>query len=243
MQISEILRSVPEFVEKLLATKKTMPDVAWYPYDSTTNIPFFQKAFAGRDISVNRVVDIGPADGDIAFLFSHFGCDVTAIEHPTINYNKGRAIKRMNEALGNKVHLEFGDVDFGFKLDGQFDLGVATGIAYHLRNPALLYITLAQHCQYLITNTKVMDVFKGRDVSEESIAYFAERRELNNDPTNWWVFTPLSYKRLLKRTGWKVLTTFHAGADTGDLEKRNKRFWALCERLPNYAQLTIHHDF
>ena len=239
-----VLDRANAFREKLKAARAAAPDVRWYPYDSMTNIEGMKRAIGGHDFPIERVVDIGPADGDIAFMFADAGAQVHAIEHPDTNYNNGAAIRALNARFGNRVSLEFTDIDFGFRLDGQFDLCVMTGVAYHLRNPLLAYITIAQHCRYLITNTKVADEFKGLDVGETPCAYLLAAREANNDPTNWWIFSPAGYERLLNRTGWIVRNSFCVGAERGSVDQTaNKRMWAFCERTPNYARLTRHHDY
>ena len=190
-----------------------------------------------------------------------------AFESTQSNFNKGEGLRRLNEAFGSAVSLTFTDVDFEFTLPRDYDLCFAAGIAYHLRNPMLVYITLARHCRFMVTNTRVIDVSPGGNAlkrvyweavskvhrlrgiaagetrfAKRSFSYLLERRELNNDPTNYWLFTPAGYRRLLNRCGWKILREAFVGSSIGRLEA-DKRMWAVCERVPNYADLTRHHDF
>jgi tRNA (mo5U34)-methyltransferase len=241
--VLSVLKGARSFREKLASAKEQIKDVRWYPYDSTTNVQPMLRAIEEHDFPVSSVLDVGPADGDIAFLFADAGCHVHAIEHPVMNFNKGAAIRSLNEVLEGKVSLEFTDVDLGFTLNRQYDLCVMTGVAYHLRNPILVYMTLAQHCRYLITNTKVTDQINGLNVTDVPLAYLVDTRECNNDPSNWWILSPMGYRRLLKRSGWRVISTFSVGAEVGGIHESNKRMWALCERVPNYASLEKHHDF
>ena len=244
MLISEALETVGTFSQELRDTKIKLNTVSWYPYDSLSNVPLMKRAVSGNDIDVRSVLDVGPADGDIAFLFARAGCSVSAIELESTNFNSGNALLTLNAALGNRVGVRFCDVDFGFSLAHDYDLCVATGIAYHLRNPMLFYITLAQHCRYLITNTRVIDeVDSGMAIGNQPLAYILECRECNDDPTNWWLFTPAAYLRVLTRCGWHVKNHFSVGASVGNAREADKRMWAFCERVPNYADLRKHHDF
>jgi tRNA (mo5U34)-methyltransferase len=240
-----VLEGGERFRARLEAAKASIPDVRWYPYGSIAGVSAMKRCLEGHDVPVSSVLDVGPADGDISFLFADAGCEVHAIDHPATNFNDGAAIKRLNEAFGGKVTIEFTDIDLGFALDRQFDLCVMTGVAYHLRNPLLVYMTLARHCRYLITNTKVADVMGGLDVTDVPLAYLLDTREANNDPTNWWIFSPAGYLRALKRSGWSVKGSFCVGAETGGVagKETNKRMWAFCERVPNYAGLLKHHDY
>jgi len=241
--LSSVLASAASFSERLEAVKTKMSDVRWYPYQSMTNVPVITRITQDFEIAANTVLDIGAADGDLSFLFSEAGSSVDAVENAQMNFNDGEGLKRMNEAFGNRVSLLFSDIDFGLTLPRQYDFCLALGLAYHLRNVPLLYITLAQHCQVMLTNTRVVDVTPaGAPIGAESLAYFLERRELNDDPTNFWLLSPTGYRRVLKRCGWTVLRETSVGADIGSL-KDDKRMWALCERVPNHADLKLHHDF
>lgn len=43
------------------------------------------------------------------------------------------------------------------------------------------------------------------DMSKLPVAYLADYVEINNDPSNVWIFTEMGFKRLLKLTGWEIL--------------------------------------
>ncbi|HLH31358.1 MAG TPA: hypothetical protein VKY31_09160, partial [Terriglobia bacterium] len=197
-------------------------------------------------IPSGSVLDLGAADGDLSFLFAEAGAAVDALESQQTNFNKGEGLRRLNDAFGGRVRITFVDIDFGFSLPREYDLCLANGIAYHLRNPFLVYMTLAQHCRFMITNTRVIDVEPGRrwlpHIWRRPFAYLLDRREVNDDPTNYWFLSPEAYRRVLKRSGWRILREDFVGANMGSLQK-DKRMWALCERVPNYADLRLHHDF
>jgi tRNA (mo5U34)-methyltransferase len=265
--VFDVLRSADAFVQRLQAIKASIADIRWYPYNSISSLGLLSTLTEGIDIPANAVLDLGAADGDISFLFADAGSSVDAFESAESNFNKGDGLRRLNDAFGKPVSLTFTDVDFRFDLPRDYDLCFATGIAYHLRNPLLVYLTLAQHCRFMVANTRVIDIppsesrvkkvywriasrlhrLQNRQngetrFSRKPFAYLLDRREINNDPTNYWLFTPACYRRVLKRCGWKILCEVPVGASIGTLDA-DKRVWTLCERVQNYADLKLHHDF
>jgi hypothetical protein len=267
LSVADIWKLSDNFAKALQAKKAAIPDVNWYPYNSISSLTFLQTLTDGIRIPANTVLELGAADGDISFLFADAGASVDAFESTQSNFNKGEGLRKLNEGFGSPVSLTFGDVDFGFTLSRDYDLCFATGIAYHLRNPFGVYTTLAQHCRFMITNTRVIDIpphanrlksyywkllwrlhrFQGRtdartSFSRTPFAYLLNRREINDDPTNYWLFSPAGYRRLLNRCGWRIVREGSTGASIGSLDG-DKRMWALCERVPNHADLTLHHDF
>ena len=85
----------------------------------------------------------------------------------------------------------------------------------------------------------------GTDVAKASLAYFLSCRESNNDPTNFWVFSPLGLSALLKRSGWILKKSIIVGATPSNPVDPDKdaRMFAYCERVPNWDDLWRHHDF
>jgi tRNA (mo5U34)-methyltransferase len=267
VMLSDVLGpSADAFTKRLRSAKAEMPEVRWYPYDSIAALPFLRRLTDGTVVSAGSVLDVGAADGDLSFLFAEAGAGVDALENAQTNFNKGEGLRRLNEAFGGAVSLMFADIDFRFDLKRQYDLCLAMGICYHLRNPLLFYTTLAQHCQFMVTNTRIIDIVPSRSgrgllyckaeillrrlgiVREtatdagDSFAYLLERREINDDSTNYWLFSPAGYRRVLNRSGWRILRETSVGARIGTLDD-DRRIWALCERVPNYAELKLHHDF
>ena len=147
--------------------------------------------------------------------------------------------------LESKLRIEITDLDWTATIQGNFDIVMFLGILYHLRNPMLPLMALAQCSQRLVVNTAVFfKLDNGTDVSDQQLGYFLESREVNNDPTNYWFFTPPGLRMLLKRSGWIVKDDFCVG-DVGTRSPTggDARMYCYCERVSNWRDLRVHHDF
>lgn len=246
MEIDEILLKVPEFSKRISNIKTSIENVRWYLYDSFGNFELMHRgfkgpgraAFAGIDSGL-RIADIGAADGDTSFFFESLGAHVTIIDNGSTNANGCRAIREVGAVLDSKVKLIDTDLDWTLKLDGEYDLVVFLGILYHLRNPLLALNTVAFVSEHLLLSTKVFSNYQGQDISKANLAYVFACREINNDPTNYWMFTPESLRVCLKRSGWMILDEFVVS----DTAQGNQRMFCYCKRVPNWRDLRSHHDF
>ena len=43
------------------------------------------------------------------------------------------------------------------------------------------------------------------------VGYLVGPTKLNDDPTNYWVFTPAGLERLVRRAGWEIVSTLNVG--------------------------------
>ena len=252
MRIADLVAATPNFIERLRRLRATVTDVNWYPYDSLGNV-YLLKELCARDVTIvpdrASVLDVGCADGDMGFLFHSLGCEVDFLDNAATNFNDCRGVKRSAELLGHCSRVIEQDIDFGFQLDRDYDLVLFLGTLYHLRNPALTLIRLAERCRKMVLSTRVMrrlpDPADTR-LDDASVAYLVDTLELNADPTNWWIFSPSALTRLLKRCGWTTRAARTFGAvDEGDpvAAHRDERMFVFCERVANYAELTAHHHF
>lgn len=86
----------------------------------------------------------------------------------------------------------------------------------------------------------------GRNVEAMALAYLLDTREANDDPTNYWIFSPVGLERLLKRCGWRVKHTHRVG-EVGRSNpvdnSADERMFVFCERVEYYADLDKHHEF
>lgn len=100
------------------------------------------------DLHGRRILELGPLEGAHSYMLDQSGADsVTAIESDTHAYLKCLIVK---ELLGmQRVRFLCGDLIEYLKDSDcpQFDMGVASGILYHMVNPVELISLLAKCCQ------------------------------------------------------------------------------------------------
>lgn len=250
MQMSELTAAEPAFRRQLAALRATVSDVRWYPYTSLNNVPILAGFLPGTlelTPSAGSVLDVGAADGDMGFLFQSMGCSVDFLDNAATNFNDCEGLRRTAALLGKPGSLIQRDIDWGFELERDYDLVLFLGTLYHLRNPALALIRLAQRCRRALISTKVASQLPtGESIAHSAVAYLLDRREANGDPTNYFVFSPAGLERLVRRCGWKVLHAQRVGAvgrSDPAANDRDERMFLFCERVENHADLDKHHDF
>jgi hypothetical protein len=108
--------------------------------------------FAGK-----KVLELGPLEGGHTYVLEQLGAaSITAVEANSRAYLKCLLIK---EVLGmNRSHFIYGDcVEFLQSNQQTFDVCIASGVLYHMRNPAQLIALLAQTCSQLFVWTHYYD--------------------------------------------------------------------------------------
>jgi len=250
MQLDEATALARDFARKIRAIKAAHGDVAWYPYDSFGNFEHFNSfTGAGRDLfryigTGSKVADIGAADGDTSFFFESLGADVTIIDNPPTNANSGLAILKLRSLLKSKAKVQFIDLEWTPWIPGYYDIAVFLGIMYHLRNPGLALNTLAHSTGRLLLSTMVFFRLEdGSDVQHQQLAYFIDRGEINNDSTNYWLFTPKALRVFLRRSGWLVRDEFVVGDRGASPAKGDCRMFCFCERVDTWKDLRLSCDF
>ncbi len=143
MKIDEIALRAKAFEASLHDTKRAInADFPWYPYGTLDNFhvlsQFLTEArrdflqFAGN----GPILDIGAADGELAFFMESLGLDVHVVDYPPTNYNGCRGVARLREALDSRVQIFESDIDRTFELgQGNYSFAFLLGILYHLKNP------------------------------------------------------------------------------------------------------------
>lgn len=239
-------------VKRLKEMKAAHVAIRWYPYSELDVYLWQIRDVMGETYKElarpgSRVLDVGAADGDLSFFLESEGCQVTALDFPSTNYNSCRGIETMRHALGSKVEILYQNIDFGLDLgERQFDLAFACGLLYHLRNPMYLLVELAQHAEYLVASTRVANRLpSGTDLADSPVAYLlAHDESVNRDPTNYWIFSPQGLRRALARCGWTVINerSHGAGAES-DPVVSDQRMFVFCRRVENWSELQKHHSF
>lgn len=255
MELDQVLWQLASaFDEKLVRTKAENGSVQWYPYRSMANIQHLtqilpetiKSRLSAGDLDL-RVLDVGAADGDLGYFFESRGASVDFLDNPPTNYNDCKGLLAIRDALGSPSRLITQDIDREIKLEGEYDFAIALGLLYHLRNPMLFLMELARHAQTMVLSTRVVNRLPdGTAIGSSSVAYLLRRRESNDDPTNYWCFSPVGLDTVLSRSGWKILATTSIGADEQSdpvTPENDRRDFVYCERVANWRDLGAHHDF
>ncbi len=221
MTIEDLVREAERFRGELEQVKRRLgpQPFEWYRYDSLANINHIANLLTGanRDLAGvlkhKPVLDIGCADGDMAFFLESLGCEVTVVDYPFTNHNHMAGVHKLREALGSRIQILSMDVDSQFTLpEKEFGLALVLGALYHLKNPFYLLEAVSKRARHTLLSTRIARHVPGlaHDVSRLSLAYLLGATELNGDKSNFWIFTEASFRQLLKRTNWDVLdlTTF-----------------------------------
>ena len=240
MNIDEMERRAGEFRCKLIDLKRTLglQPFEWYRYDSLANLAHIGQLLTGanRDLNLAKpVLDIGCADGELAFFLESLGCQVTAIDYPITNHNHMAGVRRLKEALQSKIQILNMDIDSQFVLPAEeYGLAVVLGALYHIKNPFYLLEAVSKRASYMLLSTRIAGTVPGVNcaVNNVSLAYLLGDDELNEDNSNFWIFTEKSFRQILKRTNWQPLDlkTF------GDTEHSDPIHADRDERVFCYAQ-------
>ena len=221
--ISALIPKAAEFQAKIEEAKTRVRnrDFEWYPYDSLGNLCHLDAMLTGANrVLLNLtgdepVLDIGCADGHLAFFLESLGCKVTAVDNEVTNHNTMRGVAALKQVLGSSVNILRMDVDCEFCLpeNERYGLALFLGTLYHLKNPFFILDHLSRRAKYCLLSTRVMRRIpqSAANVTEWPIGYILERTELNNDNSNYWIFSEAGLRRLIGRTAWRICDFMTAG--------------------------------
>jgi tRNA (mo5U34)-methyltransferase len=226
IRFSSLVRHGLRFRSRLELIKKQVapPDFAWYPYDSFVNLFFLERLrrMAGLTFTdmagTGPLLDLGTADGALAFLFESLGFRVHACDNSGTNMNRMEGVRLMAAALDSHVEIEDVDLDNGWDPGREYGLALFLGTLYHLKNPFAVLERLAKRARYCFVSTRVACWSPDHTVELGRVpaAYLLAPDECNNDTTNYWVFSPPGLIRLAERSGWSVLASLRTGASESD---------------------------
>jgi len=163
------------------------------------------------------VLEIGCGDGDFSFFLESLGAAVDAVDQPASNYNLMTGVAALKQRLESSVRVHSIDMDSRPQLpQPRYGLTLMLGVLYHLRNPFLALETLARHSKYIFLSTRVAAKTPDGavDFSTQPMAYLVGEDELNDDATNFWIFSEPGLKRVMDRCGWTVRHFFTVGDAT-----------------------------
>ena len=216
-----------KFKEELTAIRgRTRPDngLLWYPWDTIANFWHLDVLLKGdrrrlfERLDGLTVADIGAADGDLGFFLSTLGARVDMFDQPATNMNQMSGMRTLKRELNLPVDINEIDIDDQFRLAKTYDVAVFLGILYHLKNPFYALEHLARRARVMLLSTRIAgELSPGGPPIVGPLAYLLSATESENgDSTNYWIFNEESLKRLLVRTGWKVVDFCVVGQAPGD---------------------------
>ena len=200
------------------------PKFPWYPYGTLNNFTALRSIFNKHSLENLigpgfKTLDIGAADGDLAFFLESLGYRPDIIDFPPTNFNHLRGAKLLKEKLNSGINIYERDLDSQFPtLDEKYGLIFLLGILYHLKNPYYVLETLSHITNNLIVSTRIAKYTKdGSRISDIPVAYLLSPNESNNDPTNYWIFSMKGLERIFERTGWHITEIY----SLGDIKRSN----------------------
>ncbi len=243
LQLAQNLAEFEPRIDKARAQVND-PSLTWYAYYSLANVNFLQQLLdkAGLDLKEmagkRRILDIGCADGEMAFFLESLGHSVCAVDYPATNANQMRGIRALKTQLGSSVEIVEADLDAGLRLpngDERYGLAIFLGLLYHLKNPFLVLESLSRVADYCVLSTRVARFTAGRatEIHNEPVAYLLDRGEANNDVTNFWIFSEAGLRRIIRLTGWDICSFLRVGnTETSDpvTAEGDERFFCLLRR-------------
>jgi len=170
------------------------------------------------------------------------GYEVVAADHPAYNHNGMRGIRALKEALGSRIEIHEIDADRPFTLPhDSYDLVLFLGILYHLRNPFYVLEELARRATDLLLSTRIARRYPDGAAlpGEHAIAYLLRENELNQDDSNYFIFSEPALRVLLERTHWDVRDFLTLGAtDASDPIRLDRDERAFCYARSRHDRLT-----
>ncbi len=164
MDLDQFMAAAQEFWKKLGALKEEnpLPGAGWYPYDSLSAVATLQHLLK-RDFGLlpplwksEPVLDLGCADGDLAFFLESLGADVDAVDYAEMHFNQLEGARRLRELLEARVTTSSVTLDWYFELPRKrYGLVLLLGILYHLKNPFYVLERLSHHGAYGLLSTRV----------------------------------------------------------------------------------------
>jgi len=242
MDIDQLMAQLGGEVERMRTARDEIDnDFPWYLYDILANVVHLDSLLTGENRDLDRlaaglpVADIGAADGDLAFTLEHAaGWELDIIDTAATNMNGLRGARALRDHLGSQVGIHDIDLDTQFALPRErYGLILLLGILYHLQNPYFVLRELASRSSHLLLSTKVAR-FAGPEntsIATLPVAYLVAPHEANNDPTNYWIFSPAGLERIVERAGWTVLDRLNVGdtesSEPGSPEHDERMFMLL----------------
>lgn len=218
--MDEFFENAQEFDKRLLQIRGASEvGFAWYPYGALNNFIHLKSIMQNFPIESlvsqgEKILDIGAADGDVAFFLESLGYRAEIIDNGPTNMNGLNGARFLKRVLKSKVKIRDIDLDdLGVKLpSSKYNLIIFLGILYHLKNPYSVLEQLSNKTNYMFLSTRIArNSANGIAIFDQSLAYLVGPHECNNDPTNYWIFSMAGLEKILDRTGWDILESKTVG--------------------------------
>jgi tRNA (mo5U34)-methyltransferase len=252
VDIAALVKEAARFAERMRRVKQSLGDVGfeWYPYDTLSALGHLEKLLTGANRGLldgsGRVLDMGSQDGELAFFLESLGYQVVAVDHPAYNHNGMRGIRALKAALGSAVEIHELDADRPFTLPHDtYDLVFFLGILYHLRNPFYVLEELARRTTRCFLSTRVARRFPDGSAmpANVALAYLLAEEELNQDNSNYFIFSERGLRVMLDRAHWEVRDYLSLGdtslSDPVRLDRDERAFCLLESRHRGLANLEL----
>ena len=254
--LSELSDNISRFQDYLSNIKnKENKQFDWYPYNTLANFGIIKDLLVNAKLESlfnnlpyhRRILDIGCADGDLAFFMESIGFKVDVLDHVETNFNDLKGLDLLKRKLKSSVNILQQDIDNNFTLIEDYSVTFALGILYHLRNPFNFLNNLCLNSEYVFLSTRIAShTPDGIHIRDIPVSYLLSKDELNNDPTNYWIFTLSCIRRLITRSGFKILSDIQLGRvndSTPNTLANDERYFALLKRKENFVDIFNHHHF
>ena len=97
-------------------------------------------------------LELGPFEGEISYALHHSGAQVTSIEVRRLNFLKCLVVKNVLDL--SRVTFGIGDFMKHLEEPGpQYDICIASGVLYHMREPVRLIELLSKRCKRILIGT------------------------------------------------------------------------------------------
>src|SRR5580698_8840089 len=132
IRFSSLVRHGLRFRSRFEQIKKEAapPGFAWYPYDSFVNLFLFERLRRTAGLTLTEIagssplLDLGTADGALAFFFESLGFTVHACDHSGTNINRMQGIQLVAAALKSHVEIEDINLDSGWAPRREYKLAL-----------------------------------------------------------------------------------------------------------------------
>lgn len=181
------------------------------------------------DLSGRSVLDIGAWDGFFSFEAERrhaarvVATDYYAWHGTGWGTGQGKAgFQLARAALNSRVEdLDLDVLDLYPERVGAFDVVLLLGVLYHLPNPLLALERVASVTRGLLIVETVVDMV---GLSRPAAAFYP-KRELNNDPTNWWGPNHAAVQGMLRSVGFPRVDVITPARSAGFRAARAVKHW------------------